>query len=153
MSCVLTANDNKTSPRTSQELTCRQMCFDWTNETLSGNSDTLVLTGGRVEVQVWICWGAIRECALTGLINTAAQMRGSIIFIDETGVGCYRKALNRHLKADLLLYCLNAVDIELNGSQKHLLQLCKASQEWWTRSNSEDFQEICKQKKARYIYI
>lgn len=55
--------------------------------------------------------------ALSGLINTTTQMRGSIIFIDETLVGRYRKALNRHLQGDLLYYCLNAVDTGLNGSQ------------------------------------
>lgn len=152
MSCVLTANDNKTSPRTSQELTCRQMCFDWTNETLSGNCDTLLLTGGRVKVQVWICWGAIRENALSGLINTATQMRGSIIFIDETRVGRYRKALNRHLRGDLLHYCLNAVDTGLNGFQMLVMQLWQSSRGWWTRWNSEDIQETCKQRETSYGY-
>lgn len=37
--------------------------------------------------------------------------------MDETLVGLYRKALNRHLKGDLLYFCLDAVDTGLNGSQ------------------------------------
>lgn len=37
-------------------------------------------------------------------------MKGSIIFIDETLVGLYRKALNRHLKGDLFYCWLSAVD-------------------------------------------
>lgn len=52
-----------------------------------------------------------------GLINTLTQMRESIIFIDETLEGLYRKALNRHLKRDLFYYCLNTVYMGLNGSQ------------------------------------
>lgn len=83
-----------------------------------GISDTLVLTGRRVEGEVSDLlrrhWG---ERALSRLINSAQQMRGSIIFIDETLVGRYRKALNRHLEGDLLGRCRLGV---WNGSQNAL---------------------------------
>lgn len=66
MSYVLTANDNKTESQAPRDLTCSQMCFDWTNETLSGNSDILVLTAEPAVAQVWTHRGTIREYALSG---------------------------------------------------------------------------------------
>lgn len=91
MSSVLTADDNSTEwPLAPRDRFYNQMCFDGTNEHLSGKCDMLDLMAGQ-------------DCGFYPIETIKGTKRGdryipqvtnSIIFIDETRVEPKRAALN-----------------------------------------------------------